>query len=153
MKKQPKKSAILQKDTPSEPAFSRPISLRDVENHYCAGCGHGIIHRLVAEVIDELGVREKTIGIAPVGCAVFAYDYFNFDVTEAPHGRRLFPVGSFYRLMLDGPPHNEILLGGPAAARLHAFLRRGAQREGPAGAAVRSRRGGPATSMVAEELS
>jgi len=61
--------------------------MTDAEMHYCAGCGHGIIHRLLCEVIDELGVREKTIGVAPVGCAVVAYDYWNFDVTEAPHGR------------------------------------------------------------------
>ena len=67
--------------------FARPNSLRDVETHYCAGCGHGIVHRLVAEVIDEMGLRERTIGIAPVGCAVLAYDYWNFDVTEAAHGR------------------------------------------------------------------
>ena len=63
------------------------INLYDKENSYCSGCGHGIIHRIVTEVIDELGVREKTIGIAPVGCAVFAYYYWNFDVTEAAHGR------------------------------------------------------------------
>ena len=67
--------------------YCRPESLKDNANSYCPGCGHGIVHRIVAEVIDELGVREKTIGIAPVGCAVFAYDYWNFDVTEAPHGR------------------------------------------------------------------
>ncbi|MFA5146572.1 MAG: thiamine pyrophosphate-dependent enzyme [Candidatus Omnitrophota bacterium] len=67
--------------------FTRPESLRDAENHYCAGCGHGIVHRLICEVIDELGIREKTIGIAPVGCAVIAYDYWDFDVAEAAHGR------------------------------------------------------------------
>jgi len=67
--------------------FSRPISMRDVPTHYCSGCGHGIGHRLVAEVIDELNLREKTVGIAPVGCAVLAYDYWNFDVTESAHGR------------------------------------------------------------------
>lgn len=67
--------------------YSRPESLTEKENKYCPGCGHGIVHRLIAEVIDELGMREKTIGIAPVGCAVFAYDYWNFDVTEAAHGR------------------------------------------------------------------
>ncbi len=67
--------------------FGRPVSLRDVDNHYCAGCGHGIIHRLVCEVIDELKVRERTIAVAPVGCAVIAYDYWDFDVTEAAHGR------------------------------------------------------------------
>lgn len=54
---------------------------------YCPGCGHGIIHRLIAEVVEELGIRERIVAIAPVGCAVFAYDYWDFDVTEAAHGR------------------------------------------------------------------
>ena len=67
--------------------FSRPQSLKPAEWHYCAGCGHGIVHRLVAEVIDELGERENTVCVAPVGCSVIAYDYFNFDVSESPHGR------------------------------------------------------------------
>ena len=67
--------------------MSRPKSLKRVPFHYCSGCGHGIIHRLVAEVIDELGIREKTIGIAPVGCSVISYEYFNFDISEAAHGR------------------------------------------------------------------
>lgn len=67
--------------------FKKPDSMTDVFMHYCPGCGHGIIHRLVSEVIDEFGIREKTIAVAPVGCAVIAYDYWNFDVTEAAHGR------------------------------------------------------------------
>ncbi len=67
--------------------FSRPESLRDVPTHYCPGCTHGITHRLVAEVLDELNVRERTVGVAPVGCAVLAYNYFNCDFTEAAHGR------------------------------------------------------------------
>lgn len=67
--------------------FTKPISLKDAATHYCAGCGHGIVHRLVCEIVDELGIREKVIGIAPVGCAVIAYDYWDFDVTEAAHGR------------------------------------------------------------------
>ncbi len=65
----------------------RPEALKDAVTHYCAGCGHGIVHRVIAEVVDDLGIRTRTIGIAPVGCAVLAYDYFNFDVTEAAHGR------------------------------------------------------------------
>ncbi len=69
--------------------FSHPESLRKVATHYCAGCGHGIVHRLVAEVIDELEIREKTIAVAPVGCAVIAYDYWDFDCCEAAHGRAL----------------------------------------------------------------
>ena len=67
--------------------FDRPKALADVKLHYCPGCTHGIIHRLVAEAIDELGIEGKTIGIAPVGCSVFAYNYFNCDMVEAAHGR------------------------------------------------------------------
>ncbi|MDA8083274.1 MAG: thiamine pyrophosphate-dependent enzyme [Nitrospiraceae bacterium] len=66
---------------------SRPRSLTGAPFRYCPGCGHSIVHRLVAESIDALGIREKVIGIAPVGCAVFAYDYFDFDMIEAAHGR------------------------------------------------------------------
>ncbi|MGI6128595.1 MAG: thiamine pyrophosphate-dependent enzyme [bacterium] len=67
--------------------FDRPRALADVNTHYCPGCTHGIIHRLVAEVIDELNVAERTIGVAPVGCSVLAYNYFNLDFQEAAHGR------------------------------------------------------------------
>ena len=67
--------------------FQKPHALTDVPFHYCPGCTHGIIHRLVAEVIDELGIEDTTVGIAPVGCSVFAYNYFNCDMVEAPHGR------------------------------------------------------------------
>ena len=67
--------------------FKRPKALVDIPTHFCPGCHHGIIHRLVAECIDSYGLREKTIGVASVGCSVFLYDYFNADVLEAPHGR------------------------------------------------------------------
>ena len=67
--------------------FEKPHALTDAPMHYCPGCTHGIIHRLVAEVIDELGIEGRTIGIAPVGCSVMAYDYFNCDMIEAAHGR------------------------------------------------------------------
>lgn len=67
--------------------FEVPKSLADVPLHYCPGCTHGIIHRLVAEAIDELGIEGRTIGVAPVGCAVMAYDYFTCDMVEAAHGR------------------------------------------------------------------
>ena len=67
--------------------FSRPESMKDVPSHYCPGCGHGIVHRLVCEAIDELGVRDKTVAVAPVGCSVLAYDYWDFDTLEAAHGR------------------------------------------------------------------
>ena len=67
--------------------YKRPASLCDVRTHYCPGCGHGIVHRLVGEAIDELGIRERCIGTAPVGCAVLLYDYFKCDIIECAHGR------------------------------------------------------------------
>jgi 2-oxoglutarate ferredoxin oxidoreductase subunit beta len=67
--------------------FQKPEALADTITHYCPGCTHGIAHRLVAEVIDELGIRGRTVGIAPVGCAVLMYNYFTFDFQEAAHGR------------------------------------------------------------------
>ncbi len=67
--------------------YEKPKSLKNVSFRYCPGCGHSIVHRLIAEVIDDLDLREKIIGIAPVGCAVFAYDYFDFDMIEVAHGR------------------------------------------------------------------
>ncbi|MGN1316477.1 MAG: thiamine pyrophosphate-dependent enzyme [Acutalibacteraceae bacterium] len=67
--------------------FEKPKTLTDAPLHYCPGCTHGIIHRIVAEVIDELGIEGRTIGVAPVGCSVMAYDYFTCDFIEAPHGR------------------------------------------------------------------
>ncbi len=67
--------------------YKRPESLTDTPTHYCPGCTHGVAHRLVAEVLDEMGLRQKTIGVASVGCSVFAYNYFNFDFVQAPHGR------------------------------------------------------------------
>jgi len=91
--------------------YQKPESLTSDVTTYCPGCGHGIIQKLIAEVIDELGVREKTIGIAPVGCAVLSYNFFNFDVTEAAHGRapavataikRLFPTRIVFTYQGDG---------------------------------------------------
>ncbi len=67
--------------------FEKPKALTDAPLHYCPGCTHGIIHRLVAEAIDALGIEGKTVGVAPVGCAVMAYDYFACDMVEAAHGR------------------------------------------------------------------
>jgi 2-oxoglutarate ferredoxin oxidoreductase subunit beta len=68
-------------------AFKRPFTLKDKPFRYCPGCSHGVLHRMIAETIDTLDVRERTIGIAPVGCAVFAYDYLDIDMVEVPHGR------------------------------------------------------------------
>ncbi len=72
---------------PAQIVYQRPESFTDTPTHYCPGCTHGIAHRLVAEVLDEMGLREKTIGVAPVGCSVFAYNYFATDFVEAAHGR------------------------------------------------------------------
>jgi 2-oxoglutarate ferredoxin oxidoreductase subunit beta len=67
--------------------YRRPDALADKSTHYCPGCGHGIVHRLVAELLDELDLTARTIGVASVGCSVFAYDYFTVDFVESPHGR------------------------------------------------------------------
>ncbi len=67
--------------------YCRPQAFNDVSTHYCPGCTHGIAHRLIAETLDEMGLAEKTIGVAPVGCSVFIYNYFETDFVEAPHGR------------------------------------------------------------------
>ncbi len=69
------------------PIYTRPVSLVDRSSHYCPGCGHGIIHRLIAELLDEMHLRPRTIGVASVGCSVFAYDYLDVDFIESPHGR------------------------------------------------------------------
>jgi 2-oxoglutarate/2-oxoacid ferredoxin oxidoreductase subunit beta len=70
-----------------ELVYKRPQTLTDTPLHYCPGCGHGVVHKILMEVIDELSIQEETIGVAPVGCAVFAYDYMNVDMQEAAHGR------------------------------------------------------------------
>jgi 2-oxoglutarate ferredoxin oxidoreductase subunit beta len=81
--------------------FLHPESLCASQSHYCPGCGHGIIHRLVAEVIDELGIREKTIATAPVGCAVMFYDYMKFDIIECAHGRSPAVATGIKRMLPD----------------------------------------------------
>ncbi len=81
--------------------FEKPKALTDAPLHYCPGCTHGIIHRLVAEAIDELGIEGKTVGVAPVGCAVMAYDYFACDMVEAAHGRAPAVATGLKRAMPD----------------------------------------------------
>lgn len=78
---------MLTKSKTADLIYERPKSLSQVVTHYCPGCTHGTAHRLVAEVLDEMRLREQTIGVAPVGCSVFAYNYFNTDYVEAAHGR------------------------------------------------------------------
>lgn len=95
----------------TEVVYQRPESFTAVNTHYCPGCTHGIAHRLIAEVLDEMGLREKTIGVAPVGCSVFAYRYFNMDFVEAAHGRapamatgikRVLPENTVFTYQGDG---------------------------------------------------
>ncbi|MBI4774010.1 MAG: 2-oxoglutarate oxidoreductase [Deltaproteobacteria bacterium] len=81
--------------------FERPKSLKPAVFHYCPGCGHSIIHRLVAEVIDELGIQERCIGVPPAGCAVLAYNYFDVDMGEAPHGRATAVATGIKRVLPD----------------------------------------------------
>lgn len=102
---------MLAEKTNATLIYQRPESLSDSVTHYCPGCTHGIAHRLVAEILDEMGLREKTIGVAPVGCSVFAYKYFNTDYVEAAHGRapamatgikRVLPDRTVYTYQGDG---------------------------------------------------
>ncbi|MBW1897335.1 MAG: 2-oxoglutarate oxidoreductase [Deltaproteobacteria bacterium] len=81
--------------------FKRPEALKDNIYHYCPGCGHSIIHRLLAEVIDEFGIREKTVGVPPAGCAVLAYNYLGVDMGEAPHGRAIAVASGIKRARPD----------------------------------------------------
>ncbi len=73
--------------SPENLVYSKPKLMNDTQMHYCAGCSHGVVHKLVAEVIEEMGMGNKTVGVCPVGCAVFAYRYLDIDWQEAPHGR------------------------------------------------------------------
>lgn len=97
--------------TTAEVVYERPESFTDVHTHYCPGCTHGVAHRLVAEVLDEMDLREQTIGVAPVGCSVFAYNYFKMDFVEAAHGRapamatgikRVLPENTVFTYQGDG---------------------------------------------------
>jgi len=81
--------------------YEHPEALLDVSSHYCPGCTHGVAHRLVAEVIDEMGIRGKTIGVASVGCSVFSYNYFDMDFVQAPHGRAPAMATGVKRVMPD----------------------------------------------------
>ena len=107
--------------------FEKPKALADVQQHYCPGCTHGIVHRLVAEAMDALDITGKTVGVAPVGCAVFAYNYFNCDMQQAAHGRapavatgvkRVYPDNIVFTYQGDGD-----LAAIGTAETLHAAAR------------------------------
>ncbi|MDR2824525.1 MAG: 2-oxoglutarate oxidoreductase, partial [Prevotellaceae bacterium] len=86
---------------PENLVYQKPKSMTETPMHYCPGCSHGVVHKLVAELIDEMGVQEKTIGIAPVGCAVFAYNYIDIDWQQAAHGRAPALASAVKRLLPD----------------------------------------------------
>jgi 2-oxoglutarate ferredoxin oxidoreductase subunit beta len=88
-------------NTSAQVVYSRPEALTEGATHYCPGCTHGVAHRLIAEVLDEMEIREKTIGVAPVGCSVFAYNYFDCDFVEAAHGRAPAMATGLKRVMPD----------------------------------------------------
>lgn len=81
--------------------YEKPDTLTDRYQHYCPGCGHGVVHKILMEVIDELGIQENTIGVAPVGCSVFAYNYMNVDMQEAAHGRASAAATGVKRVLPD----------------------------------------------------
>jgi len=81
--------------------YHKPGTLLDVNMHYCPGCAHSLVHKLIMEVIEEMGIQGKTIGVAPVGCAVFAYNYMDIDMSEAAHGRAAAVATGIKRLMPD----------------------------------------------------
>jgi 2-oxoglutarate/2-oxoacid ferredoxin oxidoreductase subunit beta len=78
---------LIQNIDGMEVVYQKPQTLTDTPMHYCPGCGHGVVHKILMEVINEMGIQEQTVGVAPVGCSVFAYDYMNVDMQEAAHGR------------------------------------------------------------------
>jgi len=84
-----------------EVVYKKPQTLTDTPMHYCPGCGHGVVHKILMEVIDELGIQSQTVGVAPVGCAVFAYDYMNIDMQEAAHGRASAVATGIKRVLPD----------------------------------------------------
>ncbi len=81
--------------------YEKPKVLKDTPLHYCPGCAHGVVHRLIAEVIEEMGIQSETIGVAPVGCSVFAYNYIDVDMTEAAHGRASAVATGIKRVLPD----------------------------------------------------
>jgi len=84
-----------------EIVYKKPQTLTDTPMHYCPGCGHGVAHRVLMEVVEEMGIQDRTIGVAPVGCSVFAYDYMNIDMQEAPHGRASAVASGIKRVLPD----------------------------------------------------
>ena len=87
--------------SPMQLVYEKPETLTDTTMHYCPGCGHGVVHRVLMEVVKEMGIQSKTIGVAPVGCSVFAYNYMDVDMQEAPHGRASAVATGIKRVLPD----------------------------------------------------
>ncbi len=81
--------------------YRKPVTLTETPMHYCPGCSHGVVHKILMEVVDEMGIQDKTVGVAPVGCSVFAYDYMNVDMQEAAHGRASAVATGIRRVLPD----------------------------------------------------
>lgn len=95
-------AALAQNDIETmDRVYEKPDTLTDTRFHYCPGCGHGVVHRVLMEVVDELGIQDQTIGVAPVGCSVFAYNYMNIDMQEAAHGRASAVATGIKRILPD----------------------------------------------------
>jgi 2-oxoglutarate ferredoxin oxidoreductase subunit beta len=97
----PAGNTVCEAEDEYELVYHRPGPLLDVNMHYCPGCAHSLVHKLLMEVVEEMNIQDKTVGVAPVGCAVFAYDYMNIDMTEAAHGRAAAVATGIKRLMPD----------------------------------------------------
>jgi len=87
--------------SPMQLVYKKPETLTDTPMHYCPGCGHGVVHRVLMEVVEEMGIQNRTVGVAPVGCSVFAYNYMNVDMQEAPHGRASAVATGIKRVLPD----------------------------------------------------
>ena len=87
--------------SPENLVYKKPTLMNDTPMHYCPGCSHGVVHKLVAEIIEEMGMEDKTVAVSPVGCAVFAYRYLDIDWQEAAHGRAPAVATALKRLMPD----------------------------------------------------
>ena len=95
---------------PQNFVYGKSPLVNDTPMHYCPGCSHGVVHKLIAEVIEEMNLAEKTIGVCPVGCAVFAYNYFNCDMIEAAHGRAPAVATGVKRALPDRKLHTDVHL-------------------------------------------
>ena len=109
--------------------YAKPKLITDNVMHYCPGCSHGTVHKLIAEVIEEMGLAEKTVGISPVGCSVFAYNYIDIDWIEAAHGRALAVASSSIRATATCRP---------SVRRSRSMRRRAARTSWPSTSTMRS---------------